>query len=403
MFGFWGAIRVLGGLTLGLCTWAAASPCPAAEEPSAAERVIEDVLAASFPGDADSLALTRDQLLDKVDAIAGRFGKGRPTYRRARRMHDLLHQRYLLEYDADADGIHHLVDDGRFNCLSATLFEGLVARALGYDAEIVQYPRHVLLRLRFGERVVDVESTSPEGYDVHLRPGFSASTTPGGLVAAPWSAGYPEPFSLSIEAAVGFVWLNRAHRLLETGQPVAAARSVVEAGRHLPDLTDRVEGVRPILARAFRQEYDAGRFGSAHAVATIEVGLFPESVSSRDRVVAAAIKRIEEACDGGDPRSGAELIDGSARLIRSESENRRLVRLASPLIVVAAVRTGDWTLADRETDRYSRAEPDPVEVRRLTAWVELRRSSPEMAGSRATHPTTPYIQPPNHTQDTAPY
>jgi hypothetical protein len=383
--------------------WTAASPCLAAEEPTDAARVVEYALEASFPGDAAALVLTRDQLLDQVDAIAGRFGTGRPTYRRARRMHDLLHQRYLLEYDADADGLHHVVDDGRFNCLSATLFEGLVARALGYEVEIVQYPRHVLLRLRFGDRVVDVESTAPEGFDVHIRPGFTGSTPQPGLVASPWLGGYPEPFSLSIEAAVGFVWLNRAHRLLETGEPLAAARSVVEAGRHLPDLTDRVEGVRPILARAFRREYDAARFESAYAVATIEVGLFPESVSSRDRIVAAALKWIEEACDGGDPRGATEVIDGAARLIRSESEHRRLVRLASPLVVVAAVRTGDWALVDRAADRYANAEPDPVEVRRLTAWIELRRSSPKMAGNRPTDPPPSYVLPPTQTQDSAPH
>jgi hypothetical protein len=403
MFRFRSAIRVLGGLALGLCTWTAASPCLAVEEPSAAERIIEDVLAASFPGDADAAALTRDQLSDRVETIADRFGKGRPTYRRARRMHELLHQRYLLQYDADADGMHHLVDDGRFNCLSATLFEGLVARALGYGVEIVQYPRHVLLRLHFGERVVDVESTAPEGFDVRIRRGFAGSAAAPGLVASPWLGGYPEPFSLSIESAVGFVWLNRAHRLLETGDPLAAARSVVEAGRHLPDLADRVEGVRPILARAFRQEYDAGRFERAYAVAKIEAGLFPESVSSRDRVAAAALKRIEKACDGGDPRGAAELIDVAAGLMRTESEHRRLVRGASPLIVVAAVRVEDWALAGREAGRYARAEPDPVEARRLTAWLELRRSSPTTADGRAVQPDAPYVLPPTRSQDSAPH
>ena len=112
MLGSRDAVRVLGGLALGLCTWLAASTCLAIEDPSRAGRIIEDVLEASFPADADVRASTRDALVDEIGAISGRFGKGRPTYRRARRLHNLLHDRYLLRYDADADGFHGIVDDG---------------------------------------------------------------------------------------------------------------------------------------------------------------------------------------------------------------------------------------------------------------------------------------------------
>ncbi len=367
--------RAVMGLLLALCIGLPASPCAAAEEASPS-RIIDDILDASVGADSEDRAATRDALVEEIEAIAARFGPGRPTYRRARRMHDLIHERDLKHYDADVDGLHRLLDDGSFNCLSATLFEGLVAEALGYDASIVQYPGHVLLRLRFGQRVVDVESTSPAGFDVRLRRGFVPILPNGspGLVTTPWSDGNPEPFGLSIQEAIGFVWLNRAHRELDRGEAVAAAGSVVEAERFLPDLTDRVEAIRLILAHAFRQEYDAARFDNAYAIAAIEVDLIPESVSSRDRILAAAVKRIEAASEADDPRLALDLLDETGALVPVSDDVARLERRATPSIVVSAVRIGEWALARSVAARYAAAEPDPVEYARLATWVELRQS-----------------------------
>ena len=363
------------GFVSGLCILLLASPCLAVEQ-ARPGRIIDEILEASVGGGIEDHAAIRDALVREIETIAARFGPGRPTYRRARRMHELIHERDLKHYDANVDGLHRLLDDGSFNCLSATLFEGLVAEALGYEASIVQYPGHVLLRLRFGQRVVDVESTSPAGFDVRLRRGFIPILPNGtpGLVTTPWSDGNPEPFGLSIEEAIGFVWLNRAHRELDRGEAMAAAGSVVEAGRFLPDLTERVEGIRLILAHAFRHEYDAARFDNAFAIASIEMDLIPESVSSRDRVLAATVKRIQAASESDDPRLALDLLDATGALVPVSDDVARLERRATPSIVVAAVRIGDWDLARSVAARYAAAEPDPIEYARLVAWVDLRQS-----------------------------
>ena len=108
--------------------------------------------------------------------------------------------------------------------------------------------------------------------------------------------------------------------------------------------------------------------------ASIEVNLIPESVSSRDRVHAAAIKRIEAASEADDPHLARNLLDEAGALVPTVEDLTRLERRASPPIVVAAVRIGDWELARSVAARYVAAEPDPLEWARLATWLELRES-----------------------------
>ena len=91
---------------------------------------------------------TNHKMMAEIDAIAGKLDSADSSYRRARRLHRLIQKRYLLHYDAEADGIATILLDGRYNCLSATMLYGLAARAAGLDARVLEIPGHLLLRLR---------------------------------------------------------------------------------------------------------------------------------------------------------------------------------------------------------------------------------------------------------------
>lgn len=321
-------------------------------------------------------------ILDQVD-------EGPPTYRRAKRLHRLLHDHYLREYVADADTLQELIVTGRYNCLSATLLYGVVARRLGYEVEVLKIPGHLLLRLAIDGRTFDVEMTSPRGFNLTHYAGLRPVETPdsGMSLRLEWPRTSPRyqqtvapQWMVSLEAAVGFAWINKGWRALEAGEPALAAECVVRARSYLRGLTTQEEAVSRLLVRAFRDEYESGRFDSAYAIAAVDVGLFPEMTTSRDRILAAALKRIEAACAEGRPADAAQILDEVARVNPSPVDLSRLERRSGPLIAAAAVHGEDWALARVAAERYALAEPDAVEGTRLIQWVDARSRGTAFVG-----------------------
>lgn len=365
---------------LGFMLATALAGTPAAAAPAPLDEIL---LASGVQSRAERVRLADDyrRVVAEIDAD---LRSHRPTYRRARRAHRMLHERYLVHYEEDADGLQGILDGGRYNCLSATLFVGLAMRELGYDAEVVEIPGHVFLRLYIGERTVDVETTARHGFDVsRVMRGFGR-TLPRGNDDLRWvrlatavKAGTTETSSwtVTLDQAVGFAWLNNAWRQLSEGRPLLAAQAVKRAARFLPALAERAEGVDRLLTRAFGEDYESGHFARAYRIAEIGVKL-RSTTTSRDRLLAAAVKRIESLCDQDRPASAEMLLGRVGTLELPDPEWQRLQRGTAPLIAAAAVRTGDLALARRAAARYARVERDRVEADRLVEWVE-RRSRPD--------------------------
>lgn len=379
-------IAVLTGLLLATDFCASATPPPQCQDAPIEELVAGALAASTADADQRSESLA-PRVLSEVDAIVRRLGSADSAYRRARRLHRQIQKGYLLHYDAEADGLASILQEGRYNCLSATMLYGLAARAAGLDARVLEIPGHLLLRIHLPGRVVDVETTDRHGFDLARRGWVPPS---GPVIGEPerrssWAApapvlhqtlGGPRYREVSLEQAVGYIWLNTAWRALEAGESMRAARCAVEARMRLPEPDD--DGLRRLLARAFQAEYERGRFEDAYDIASIDVALFPGMTTSRDRMLAAAVKLIALHCDEDRPAAAESVLDEVAATAGDPLGLSHLERRAVPLIAAAAVRLGDWALARRAAQRYGEVEPDPVEAERLLRWVEERtpRESP---------------------------
>ncbi len=355
----------------GTATWAAS--------PRAA--LLRSMLAAA--GAEETQLDTRVRSLEhEIRILTERLGDRPPSYRHARRLHDVLHKEYLRRYDEDADDMQQILDRGRYNCLSAVLFYGVVARSLGYETSVLGSPGHLQLRVSFGNRTVDVETTSPDGFDIYQELSTLDHDDERGSDEGPHGHRYlsrrdgREYWEVTLEQAVGFAWLNAAWRAYDAGSAVRAADGVKRAGTYLPGLVERAEGARRLLARAFQSEYEAGRFDNAYRIASIDVELYPSMTTSRDRFLAAALKRIEEACDTDRPGLAATIMGEVVATCPWGRDVERLERRARPLIAAASVRIHDWPLALRSAARYAEIEPDSVESSRLLAWVDERSLEP---------------------------
>jgi tetratricopeptide (TPR) repeat protein len=389
----------------------AAALRPALEaRPDAA--LVGRILRASGVDDPSAVARYADSLRRALEDIAREVGHPRSEYRRARRLHLALQRKFLKRYDRAADGIDAILDRGEFNCLSASLFYGMAAEALGLRVQVMEIPRHIFVRFQLDSGDVDVETTSMEGFDLrrkldrflrfvraykYVSNGENATRNPPGIFANVNDEAVP----LSLERSVAFLWHNIGERALERGDALRAAASFLQEARVRPEAADRSEALATSLARAFRIEYEAGRFSAAFRVAAIDLEISPDRTSSRDRLLAAALKWIERECEARRPDEAEKVLDIASATLSVPEDVARLERGATPLIVEAAVRSGDWIRAERISARFAAAQPDRVEVARLSRWVDRRRreaflstrrgscSDPEPTGLFAEVPETP--------------
>jgi hypothetical protein len=314
--------------------------------------------------------------------VAARVGNVRSPERRARRLHRVLHDRVFVRYQEDADGIDDVLGRGDFNCVSSTLVEGLLASSLGLEPSIVSESRHVFLRIALPTRVVDVETTVRDGFDVRGDAAASARFRLANKLAAQddstlrgarETVSRDERIGTEIRLADGaaFVWHNVAERALARGEGLAAALRLLAAETLYPGVAAGGESVQTELGRAFRVDYDAARFDEAYRTAAIGVRLGPSVVSAHDRLIAVAAQRVERLADRGDVERAEDVLVDLDRMLGENA--RRFERHVLPIVVAAAVRVGDWERADCLAERFVSVELDPVEARRLRIWVRSRR------------------------------
>lgn len=365
----------------------AGTPGPVQSEPRVSSAMIESIVRSSGLEDSAEISRRVGCLEQELRSVIERFGQGRPSYGKARRVLRFLHDQYLKEYDDKADDLWSVVESGKFNCLSATFFYALVASGLGYGPQVLETPGHLLVRLSVGGRPIDVETTLARGFDLEGalpserllqeadRVGYLHASVPNHTLR-----------SFSLETAVGFCWLNTAWRAIERGQGSQAVHAAMIARELLPDPLAHSDGISRLLIQAFRLEYEAGRFDSAYRIALIDVDSTGSPTTSRDRLLAAALKRIEAACGADDPAAAEAILEELARGPLPGPDLARLEIRASPLIASSAVRMGDWTMARRAAERYDRVEPDREEAARLRAWIHLRSRSGGGASSAGPDP-----------------
>jgi tetratricopeptide (TPR) repeat protein len=141
--------------------------------------------AARFDADRDRLQTLMGALQPALKAVAPR--------RAGQLLFEVVRVKLLADggaltgYDPSQSSVTALLDTGRFNCDSAALLYLILARYAGLPARAVVLPSHTFVRLMLPQGVVDVEPTSPTGYNVAHDPAWltaaPAFMTPRGLTA----------------------------------------------------------------------------------------------------------------------------------------------------------------------------------------------------------------------------
>jgi tetratricopeptide (TPR) repeat protein len=77
-----------------------------------------------------------------------------------------MHKKMLTQYIDSATTLDVLLKSGKFNCLSSTTFYNSLLEDFGIPCEAAALPTHVFTLLNLDGREMDVENTSPYGFDI---------------------------------------------------------------------------------------------------------------------------------------------------------------------------------------------------------------------------------------------
>lgn len=106
---------------------------------------------------------------------------------KAATIHQLLHRQLLRRYDAGATQLTSALDDGVYNCASATLLFVALAAECGLEAQAIELPGHVRAMIPVGDHRWEIEITSPNWdeavRELDLSGAQPRSVAPAGLIA----------------------------------------------------------------------------------------------------------------------------------------------------------------------------------------------------------------------------
>jgi tetratricopeptide (TPR) repeat protein len=125
-------------------------------------------LVAGGVDDLDSLHRYEEKAAVLADELrqSGRL-TGSPR-QQAEAVFEFLHGRILRGgYDLACTDLRRVLDDGRFNCVSATVLFNYLANAIGLECCGLEMPGHAMSRVSLSDGTLDVETTCPSWF--HLK------------------------------------------------------------------------------------------------------------------------------------------------------------------------------------------------------------------------------------------
>ena len=188
-------------------------------------------LVAGGVDDVDSLHRYEQKAAALADELR-RSGKltGSPR-QRAEAVFEFLHGRILRGgYDLAYTDLRRVLDDGRFNCVSATVLFNYLANAIGLECCGLEMPGHAMSRVSLSDGTLDIETTCPRWF--HLKDDSQQQiAVVGQTIGTAASADRSKARDVSPIQLAAMIYYNRGVDLLSEKRFAEAARVNAKALR----------------------------------------------------------------------------------------------------------------------------------------------------------------------------
>lgn len=112
----------------------------------------------------------REEYLSNIDILKNKakeaLNNATTPFEKAEALLIWMHKNVLSSgYSSSQTNLSKLLDEGKFNCVSSAVLFNILGKEVGLDIKAVEVPDHVFLILYDGNTHVDIETTTPYGFN----------------------------------------------------------------------------------------------------------------------------------------------------------------------------------------------------------------------------------------------
>ena len=188
-------------------------------------------LVASGVEDVDCLCRYQQKAAALADELRRSGNLSDQPRQRAEAVFQFMHQRILHGgYDLAYTDLRRVLDDGRFNCVSATVLFNYLACELGLDCHGLEMPGHAMSQVSLPDGTLDVENTCPRWFFRNGDPQQQAAVA-GLSIGTAAAADRSKARQVSAIQLAAMIYYNRGVDLLGEKRFAEAARANAKALR----------------------------------------------------------------------------------------------------------------------------------------------------------------------------
>jgi tetratricopeptide (TPR) repeat protein len=188
-------------------------------------------LVASGVENADALRHYLQKAAALVDELRDSDELADDPRQRVEAIFTFMHRRVLYGgYDLAYTDIRRVLDEGRYNCVSATVLFNYLAGELGLDCRGLEMPSHAMSRIFLPDNMLDIETTCPR-WSCAIDHPQGQSMARAGVIGAAAAADHAQAQEVSPIQMAAMIYYNRGVDLLGDKRFAEAAAANAKALR----------------------------------------------------------------------------------------------------------------------------------------------------------------------------
>ena len=185
---------------------------------------LEAALVAGGVEDADTLHRYQQKAAALVDQLRRSAALDGTPAQRAEAIFEFMHRHVLRGgYDLAYTDLRRVLDEGRFNCVSATVLFNYLAGEFGLECRGLEMPGHAMSRVVLPDGTLDIETTCPRWFRLTGDPKLQEAAATKMIGAA--------AVGRSLEGPRGLADPNGGDDLLQPGRRSAGGKAFCRSGR----------------------------------------------------------------------------------------------------------------------------------------------------------------------------
>ncbi len=151
----------------------------------------------------------------------------------AKQVFDFMHKNILKKYVESATTLDTVLTSGQYNCLSSTLMFNSLLELNGVEPEMVILPTHVYSLIDLYSKEIDVENTTPNGFDVANNPGAQEALK--AITGFNYTPSGQAPEVVGIRGIAAYTYANRAYFAAKANNPLLAFQCALKSYALFPE------------------------------------------------------------------------------------------------------------------------------------------------------------------------